>query len=210
MSFKTTIETSLRLTALGALACALAVGCAQPAGDGGESGGEAAGGGGAEGTQAEAEAPALRAEARMNPTEGNETTGVVTFEEVEGGVRVVANLQNLAEGLHGFHVHEFGDCSAPDGTSAGGHFSPDGSPHAGPDMPAGKRHVGDLGNIEAGADGTATADFVDPVLSLSGPHSILGKGLIVHADPDDLTSQPTGAAGARLACGVIEAVEGGS
>lgn len=146
-----------------------------------------------------------KAMATLNPTEGNQVSGTVTFTQESEGVRVVVNLRGFGgAGMHGFHIHEFGDCSAADGTSAGGHFNPEGVAHAGPD--AEKRHVGDLGNLSADENGVATADFVDTMLALSGPHSILGRGVIVHAEADDLTSQPTGAAGARLACGVVEAV----
>lgn len=147
--------------------------------------------------------PPLKAVAEMQPTEGNETRGTVTFEQVNGKVHVMAKLSGLTPGLHGFHVHENGDCSAPDGTSAGGHFNPTGEHHGGPESSV--HHVGDLGNIEADENGNAehhaTLDFLDLG---DGEKSILNRGLIVHAKPDDLVSQPTGAAGARLACGVIK------
>jgi Cu-Zn family superoxide dismutase len=126
---------------------------------------------------------------------------VVHFYAEADGIRVVANVQGLGAGLHGFHVHEFGDCSAPDGTSAGGHFNPEGQPHGGP--ADAQRHVGDLGNLTADDAGAAETNQVDSFLAMSGTHSILGRGVIVHAGEDDLTSQPTGAAGPRLACGVI-------
>lgn len=139
--------------------------------------------------------------ATVVPTEGNSVAGTVTFTAVDDGVRVQAQLTGLTEGRHGFHVHQWGDCSAPDGTSAGGHFNPHGSDHAGPD--ADRQHVGDLGNITADADGTASYDAVIAYLAFSGENNIIGRGLIVHADEDDLVSQPTGAAGARQGCGVI-------
>lgn len=146
-------------------------------------------------------APITKAIAVLHPTQGNDAFGTVTFTQVDGGVRVEAMIEGLTPGDHGFHVHEWGDCSAPDATSAGGHFNPEDKPHAGPaDSP---RHIGDLGNITADENGVATLDWVDPKLTFSGPNSIIGRGLIVHADPDDLTSQPTGAAGGRVACGVI-------
>ncbi len=137
----------------------------------------------------------------LHPTEGNNVSGTVTFTSSGSGVKVVADLQGLAPGKHGFHIHQYGDCSAPDGTSAGGHFNPEGVNHGGPD--ADVRHVGDLGNVEADADGNAHLELEDQMLSFSGPHSIIGRGIIVHAGEDDLTSQPTGDAGARVACGVI-------
>jgi Cu-Zn family superoxide dismutase len=102
-------------------------------------------------------------------------------------------------------VHELGDCTAPDGTSAGGHFNPEGMPHGAP--ADAQRHVGDLGNLTADDSGMAHYERTDDVIALSGDHSIVGRGIIVHAGADDLTSQPTGAAGARVACGVIGIAE---
>lgn len=142
-----------------------------------------------------------RAVAVLHPASDSEVRGVVTFTKVEGGVRVVAHIEGLKPGLHGFHVHEFGDCTAPDAGSAGGHFNPTNKPHAGPDDA--ERHEGDLGNVEADANGVAHYDRVDKEVELNGAHSIVGRAVIVHADPDDLKSQPTGNAGARLACGVV-------
>lgn len=137
----------------------------------------------------------------MNPAEGSEVRGVVTFTKTEAGIAIVADLAGLEPGLHGFHIHEFGDCSAPDGTSAGGHFNPAGAEHAAPTES--HRHVGDLGNIEADETGQAHYESSDTHLALAGSHSIVGRGVIVHAGEDDLTSQPTGAAGGRVACGVV-------
>lgn len=142
-----------------------------------------------------------KAVAVLVPTQGNTASGTVTFTKAEGGVRVVVNLSNVPPGDHGFHIHEFGDCSAADGTSAGGHFNPTKMDHAGP--AAEKRHVGDLGNVTANAEGKVTLDYVDKHLAFMGPSSIIGRGLILHAQPDDLKTQPTGAAGGRIACGVI-------
>lgn len=154
-------------------------------------------------------APANRARiaiAQLDPTQGNNVRGTVSFMEEEDGIRVVTNITGLSPGEHGFHIHEHGDCSAPDATSAGGHFNPTGEPHASPHDD--RRHAGDFGNIEASSAGVARADFVDAKLTFDGPNSILGKGVIVHADRDDLKSQPSGNAGARVACGVIELQEG--
>jgi Cu-Zn family superoxide dismutase len=138
----------------------------------------------------------------LHPTEGNQVSGTVIFTEAAGGVRVEANLTGLSAGKHGFHVHEFGDCSAADGSSAGGHFNPTHQPHAGPT--AEHRHTGDMGNIEADASGAAKLDYVDHSLSLGpGERSIIGRALIVHVKADDLKTPPTGDAGARVACGVI-------
>ena len=127
--------------------------------------------------------------------------GTIWFEPSGSTVAVKARITGLTPGTHGFHVHEFGDCSAADFTSAGGHFNPMTQPHGAPT--ANMRHVGDLGNIEAGADGTATIDLKDAQLALSGMHGIVGRAVIVHAKADDLKTQPTGDAGGRLACGVI-------
>ncbi len=137
----------------------------------------------------------------LYPTEGHEARGTVTFTRNGSVIKIVAELEGLTPGKHGFHIHENGDCSATDATSAGGHFNPDDSDHGGPEHQ--ERHVGDLGNIEAGEDGSARLELEDSRISFSGPNSILGLAVIVHAGEDDLTSQPTGDAGGRVACGVI-------
>lgn len=142
------------------------------------------------------------AAAELKPTEGNKVTGRVAFAPTEKGLLVVAEVHGLTPGEHGFHIHEFGDCSAPDASSAGGHYNPTTQPHAGPDQH--KRHVGDLGNLVADENGDAYYERYDSVLTLTGENSIIGKSVIVHADPDDLHTQPTGNAGKRVACGVIE------
>ncbi len=147
------------------------------------------------------EAAITKAIAVLHPTEGHEAHGTVTFTKSESGMDVTADVEGLTPGKHGFHIHELGDCSAVDGTSAGGHFNPDGKAHGAPT--AAVRHVGDLGNIAAEADGKAHLEWTDTHLSFGGPHSIIGLAVIVHAAEDDLTSQPTGDAGARVACGVI-------
>lgn len=141
------------------------------------------------------------ATAQLAPTQGNQVHGTVKFTETAAGVRVVAHVQGLTPGQHGFHVHEKGDCSAPDATSAGSHFNPGGASHGMPD--AAQRHIGDLGNITADASGKAHYDRVDKHLRFDGPNSILGRSVIVHAKPDD-GGQPVGNAGARVACGVIK------
>lgn len=139
----------------------------------------------------------------LAPTQGNQASGTVHFRRDGGGVRVTGAVAGLPPGSkHGFHVHEFGDCTAPDGASAGGHFAPEAHPHGAPDPAA--HHAGDLGNLEADAAGKATVDILLPGLGVaSGPRAVVGRGLILHAQPDDLTTQPTGNAGARIACGVI-------
>jgi Cu-Zn family superoxide dismutase len=153
-----------------------------------------------------AASPVSKAVATVNPTKDSKVSGEVSFTKVEGGVHVVAHLSGLAAGAHGFHIHEFGDCSAPDGASAGGHFNPSAHKHGAPTDE--DHHAGDLGNVTAGADGTASLDVVDKAMSLEGADGILGRGVIVHANADDFKTQPTGNAGGRVACGVIGAAKG--
>jgi Cu-Zn family superoxide dismutase len=137
----------------------------------------------------------------LQPTQGNSTSGMVTFVQTSDGVKVTADIKNLSTGKHGFHIHECGDCSAPDGSSAKGHFNPESKSHGAPmDM---MRHEGDLGNVIADSSGTAHFEYVDKTIMLFGNHSILGRSIIVHKSEDDLKTQPTGNAGARIACGVI-------
>ena len=161
---------------------------------------------GAIGVEAGRPAPVTRAVAALSPLGSSGVSGTVTFTKVAGGIRVSARLAGLTEGAHGFHIHEFGDCSAPDGSSAGGHFNPEGSPHGGP--VAARRHAGDMGNVVAGEDGKAELEYVDAKASFEGSASILGRGVIVHAKADDLTTQPTGNAGGRVACGVVGVAKG--
>ncbi len=138
----------------------------------------------------------------LRGTAGNEkVTGVVHFTQMKGYVLVEAKMEGLSEGKHGFHIHEFGDCNCADGKCTGGHFNPAGTKHGAPDSE--ERHAGDLGNIVADANGKASLSWKDKVIQLSGENSIIGRAIVVHAGEDDLTSQPTGAAGARVATGVI-------
>ena len=134
-------------------------------------------------------------------TKGHAVSGVIRFETVKDGTHIVADITGLTPGNHGFHIHEFGDCSAEDGTSAGGHFNPGGMQHSSPGSK--ERHAGDLGNIVADNDGKAHLDVVDPMIVLTGMNSVIGRSVVIHEKEDDLKTQPTGAAGARLACGVI-------
>jgi Cu-Zn family superoxide dismutase len=147
---------------------------------------------------------APRASAKLQSTKGNKTSGTVDFYQVGNRVRVVANVSGLVPGReHGFHVHEAGDCSSGDGMSAKGHFNPHGKPHG--HFSSGERHAGDMPSLRADANGNAKLDTtLDIITVTSGPASVVGRGLIVHADPDDYKTQPTGNAGARLACAVIE------
>lgn len=146
----------------------------------------------------------LRATAALQPTQGSKAFGEATFEETEGKVRVIVFAQGLTPGAeHGFHIHEVGDCSSGDGMSTKGHFNPQGKPHGNPS--GNERHAGDLPALKAGKDGRARLDTTVDLISLRpGPASIVGRGLIIHADPDDYKTQPTGNAGARIACGVIK------
>lgn len=159
---------------------------------------------------AEPEAPPAAVEeapptatAALMPREGGTVAGQVTFTEIDSGVLIVAHITGAPPGTHGFHIHEVGDCSAADFKSAGGHFNPTEMPHGAPtDM---ERHAGDLGNVEVAEDGTVHHEAASSMITVSdGPASIVGRGVILHAKPDDLESQPTGAAGPRLACGVVE------
>lgn len=142
-----------------------------------------------------------KAVAVIHPTKGHSATGEVTFTVEKGGIRVVADIEGLKPGKHGFHIHEYGDCSAPDAASAGGHFNPTNKKHGCPDSP--EHHVGDLGNIVADNRGKGHLDILNKEIKFEGKNNIIGRAIIVHADPDDCTSQPAGNAGSRIGCGVI-------
>lgn len=151
---------------------------------------------------AAAAAAAQTATATLAPTAGNTTAGTVTFVQKGDKVMINAKVSGLAPGGHGFHIHEKGDCSASDGTSAGGHFNPSGKPHGDPH--ATDHHAGDLPMLQADASGNATLSAELGVMTVgSGVTDIVGKSVIVHKDPDDFKTQPTGNSGARVACGVI-------
>ncbi len=135
---------------------------------------------------------------------GSAVTGTATFTELStGGVRVHVHIEHAAPGTHGLHIHENGDCSDPEAKNAGGHFNPGGMPHSGPkDL---KRHAGDLGNIEVKAGGTGNLDITSDLLTVRpGPNSVVGRAVVFHEKADDLTTQPTGNAGGRYGCGVIQ------
>lgn len=134
---------------------------------------------------------------------GSTLAGTATLSETAEGVKVVLSLENVAPGEHGAHVHEKGDCSAPDGASAGGHFNPATNPHALPSTEP--RHLGDLGNVTIGADGKGTLEITAPGANLKegDPSSFLGRAIIVHEKLDD-GGQPTGNAGGRIGCAVIQ------
>jgi Cu-Zn family superoxide dismutase len=143
-----------------------------------------------------------KAVATLEPTKGNTAAGTVTFEQKGDVVLVTARVTGLKPNQeHGFHAHEKGDCSSGDGMSTGGHFNPNGKPH-GPQHA--EHHAGDMPGLKADASGKAEASFQLKGVSLgAGDADLVGKGLIVHAGPDDYTTQPTGNSGGRIACGVI-------
>jgi len=146
-----------------------------------------------------------KAAAALQSKSGTNTTGRVTFDQQSGGVMVVVAVTGLPPGTsHGFHVHEKGDCSAPDAMSAGGHFNPTGKPHGQMTMP--DHHAGDMNNLTADASGNARVQFLMPDVTVApGPNSVVGRAVVIHKDPDDYRTQPTGNSGGRIACGVVAA-----
>ena len=140
--------------------------------------------------------------ADLAPTKGNDTKGSVAFTQSGERVTVVAEISGLTPGGHGFHIHEKGDCTAEDATSAGGHFNPAGKPHA--DPASRDRHAGDMPMLMADAAGNARLTTTLDIVTIGGGTAdIVGRGVIVHKDADDYKTQPTGNSGARVACGVI-------
>ncbi len=144
------------------------------------------------------------AKATLQPTKGNSAVGTATFTQKGDKVRVMADITGLKPNQeHGFHIHDKGDCSSGDGMSTGGHLNPLGKPHAHPSTS--DRHAGDMFALKADDYGNAKLSTeLDVITVTEGPTSIIGRGLIVHAQPDDYKTQPTGNAGARIACGVIQ------
>jgi Cu-Zn family superoxide dismutase len=144
-----------------------------------------------------------RATANLEPTKGSTVRGTTTFMQHGDKVHVVATVTGLRpNGEFGFHIHEAGDCSSGDGMSAKGHFNPQNKPHA--HAGTSERHAGDLPSLKSDASGTARLDAMLDIITVApGPTSIVGRGLIVHVQPDDFKTQPTGNAGARSACAVI-------
>jgi len=149
---------------------------------------------------------AIVAEAQIEPTAGNEVKGSVKFIQKKDRVHIISKLQGLPPGRHGFHLHQHGNCG-DNGMAAGGHYNPTGTPHGSPDNDVSHRHVGDLGNLEANHKGDAHDNRFDNVIKLSGPQSVIGLSVIIHANPDDFVTQPTGNAGARIGCGVIKQIK---
>lgn len=145
-----------------------------------------------------------QARATIEARSGSNVTGWAAFtDRSTGGVRVEVHIENAPPGVHGLHVHERGDCSAADASSAGGHFNPGGMPHAAPSDT--RRHAGDLGNITIEANGTGHLEIVSDLLTVRpGPSSVVGKAVVFHEKADDMRTQPTGDAGGRLGCGVVQ------
>lgn len=184
-----------KIAPIPALLALLVVGCA-PAGDG-EGEMQAAE---AESAAANETAVVQQAAAVLRPASGSDVQGVVHLRaDAGGGVTVQADVSGLTPGVHAYHVHEYGDCTADDATSAGPHY---------PFVPLGEDAdpefiTGNLGEIEAEDDGSGTARRSIPVLELEGAQGVLGRAVVVHRQPNDTTAPPTGDTGARIACGVI-------
>lgn len=143
------------------------------------------------------------ATAKLEAKSGSKAAGTVTFTKEGNGIKVVANVTGVEPGKHGFHIHEKGDCSATDAATAGGHFNPGSAAHGAPGTAV--RHAGDLGNIDIKKDGTGVLKIsVKDPKDFSAWADIAGKAVILHEKADDLKTQPTGDAGKRIACGVIE------
>lgn len=150
------------------------------------------------------ESPGAARTVELQSRSGSAAAGTLELREERGGVRITGTVRGLAPGAeHGFHVHERGDCSAADASSAGPHFDPEGAPHG--RRGAGGHHAGDMPNLAADATGSARVDVTleGTTLRVDGPTSIAGRAVVVHRDADDYSSQPAGNAGPRIACGVI-------
>lgn len=154
---------------------------------------------------AAAAAPAASpAQVTLGGASGSSVGGDLQLAAAAGGVTISGQITGLAPNtLHGFHVHQNGDCSAPDAKSAGDHFNPGNAMHGGPT--ASERHLGDLPNVQADAMGTAaiSTTLAGATLRDGGPNDLVGKAFIVHAKRDDYVTQPSGDSGDRIACGVI-------
>jgi Cu-Zn family superoxide dismutase len=145
----------------------------------------------------------LEATAKLESKSGSSVTGTADFKEKNGSVEIVVELKGAKPGQHGVHLHDKGDCSAPDASSAGGHFNPDSKNHGAPNVDP--HHAGDFGNMTVAANGTGKLRLTVKGLTVApGPNSVVGHAIVIHADQDDLKSQPAGNAGARVACGVVQ------
>ena len=173
---------------------ALLVGCASGSGSGEETPAPAA---------PEPAAAPKTANVTLEPKSGSNLTGSATLTQVGDTVRFELHVNGAPDGQHAVHIHENGDCSAEDGTSAGGHWNPTGENHGQWGSPP--HHLGDIGNMTVeGGHGTISLEAAPWTIGDGSSTDVVGKAIIVHAEPDDFTSQPTGAAGGRIGCGVIE------
>lgn len=146
----------------------------------------------------------ITAEANIDAKNDSKVSGTVNFSEKNGIVTMTANIKGLSAGNHAIHIHAIGDCSAADGTSAGGHWNPTNVDHG--KWGHNPFHIGDIGNIVADADGNGTITRNTDLWCIGcddETKNIVGKAIIIHAGPDDFTSQPAGAAGPRIGCGEI-------
>ncbi len=151
--------------------------------------------------------PSKQATATIGSASGSDVTGTAVFKQSGDSITLTVEIQNAAAGVHAVHIHESGDCSAPDGKSAGGHWNPTDVPHG--EWGEGEFHLGDIGNMTVGEDGTGKIELTTDQweMGTGSIRDIVGKGIIVHAGADDFTSQPSGAAGARIGCGGIVLAE---
>ena len=140
--------------------------------------------------------------ATLAPTSGSTASGTVQLTQLaDGSVEVKVDLTGVPAGVHGFHIHDKGDCG-DNGNAAGGHYNPMATQHGSPDAPP--HHAGDFGNVTADANGEVHTSFTTRSVTVEdGMATAVGHAIILHANPDDLTTQPTGNAGARIACGVV-------
>ena len=159
---------------------------------------------GASSTSASAAAPAgPSAKATIEARSGSSLTGTAVAREAKGAVTITVDVAGIPEGVHAVHIHEKGDCSAPDAASAGPHFNPTNAPHAAPD--AAQHHAGDFGNMTVGKDGKGHLEITSSMLTVAaGANSVVGRAIIVHGKPDDLQTQPAGNAGPRIGCGLFQ------
>ena len=148
--------------------------------------------------------PLQQAIAIIGSASGSNLTGKATFTQSGDTIALTIEIQNVSPGLHAVHIHEKGDCSSPDGTSAGGHWNPTNVAHG--KWGEGEFHLGDIGNITVGEDGTGKIELTTNLweMGTGSDLDIVGRGIIVHAGADDFTSQPSGNAGARIGCGAIQ------
>ena len=143
------------------------------------------------------------ASATLSPTTGSTATGTVKLTQLgDGSVRVTVDLTGVPPGIHGFHIHDKGDCG-DNGNAAGGHFNPASTAHGAPS--ATPHHAGDFGNVTADDKGEVHTRFMTHSVTVKEgmSNSVAGRAVVLHANPDDLVTQPTGNAGGRIACGVV-------